>query len=241
MAANNSILLANIGNFVNRIVKFVNSKFDGVVPEYSDAYTNESFDFAAWVAEVQKLLDGYIADMDGAHLRSGLEKATAISSQGNNLLQYRLDNASLEKEPERTKTVIGYALSLCSLLASILSPFIPSTSESIAQQLSTSLQLIPDKFDPAVIEPRHKIGKPVYLFSRIDEKKVIEWKDKFGGTDESRAVELEAKKKKLAEKERKKAKKAAAKAAAVAGDISAATAATGKTRELPVRGNPAEK
>ncbi|CAK7209513.1 methionine--tRNA ligase mes1 [Sporothrix bragantina] len=250
VAANNSILLANIGNFVNRIVKFVNAKFDGVVPEYSTDYKNESFDFAAWVGDVQKLLDEYVSEMDAVHLRSGLEKATAISSQGNTLLQYRLDNASLEKEPERTKTVIGYALSLCALLASILSPFTPSTSDSIAAQLNVSLPLIPDSFDAAFIKPGHKIGKAAYLFSRIDDKKVAEWKEKFGGTSESRQAEIEAKKKKQADKDKKKAKKAAAKAAeaaAAAGGAAPAakpdaeTVATGEIKELPVREKPAEK
>ncbi|CAK7245074.1 MAG: methionine--tRNA ligase mes1 [Sporothrix thermara] len=254
VAANNSILLANIGNFVNRIVKFVNAKFDGVVPEYAADYKSESFDFAAWVGDVQKLLDEYVTEMDAVHLRSGLEKATAISSQGNTLLQYRLDNASLEKEPERTKTVIGFALSLCALLASILSPFTPSTSDSIAQQLNVPLPLIPDTFDPAFIKPGHKIGKAAYLFSRIDDKKVAEWKEKFGGTSESRQAEIEAKKKKQADKDKKKAKKAAAKAAEAAAAASAsadgaapaakadaATVATGESKELPVREKPAEK
>ncbi|OAA58946.1 Aminoacyl-tRNA synthetase, class I (M) [Niveomyces insectorum RCEF 264] len=251
--ANNSILLANIGNFINRIVKFVNAKFDGVVPEYSATFTHESFDFPGWINDVQKLLDEYIGEMDAVHIRSGLEKATAISSLGNNLLQYRLDNASLEKEPERTKVVIGYALSLCSLLAAVLSPFIPSTSDSIAKQLSTPLQLITDKFDPSAIKPGHKIGKAAYLFSRIDDKKVAEWKEKFGGTSETRAAEAAAKKKKQADKEKKKAKKAAAKASAATGEASskpaepaapaaeATTAATEEAKELPVREKPVEK
>ena len=262
--ANNSILLANIGNFVNRIVKFVNAKFDGVVPAYALGFKDavkegdadaKPFDFAAWVGDVQKLLDEYIAEMDGVHLRSGLEKATAISSLGNTLLQGRLDNASLEKEPERTKTVIGYALSLCALLASALSPFVPSTSDSIVAQLNLAdgLPLIPDTFDAAAIAPGHKIGKAAYLFSRIDDKKVAEWKDKFGGTAEDKLAEIEAKKKKLADKERKKASKAAKAAqAALAGagagagaegsaPADAATVATGETKELPVREKPAEK
>lgn len=237
--ANNSILLANIGNFINRIVKFVNAKFGGIVPEYSYTLTDESFDFPGWVSDVQKLLDEYISEMDLVHLRGGVEKATAISSQGNTLLQYRLDNASLEKEPERTKTVIGYALSVCSLLASVLSPFIPATSQSISTQLNIPLQSIPDRFDPFSVKPGHKIGKPAYLFARIDDKKVAEWKEKFGGTAETHAAEAEAKKKKQEDKERKKARKAAAKAAAMPESSTEATASVGpETKALPVREKP---
>ncbi len=235
---------------MNRLVKFVNAKFEGVVPDFDASYTDETFDFPSWVAEVNGLLTEFIGDMDRARLRFGLEKAIAISAHGNLLLQFRLDNASLEAHPKRTQTVIGYALSLCSLLASLLSPFIPSTSDSIVKQLNTSLQLIPDTFNPEVLKPGHKIGKAAYLFSRIDEKKVAEWKEKYGGTSESRVKEEEAKRKKQEEKDKKKAKKAAKKAAEASEAGPSAsnqaapephTVATGESKELPVREKPAEK
>lgn len=208
-AANNSELLANFGNFVNRIVKFVNAKCDGTIPEFSATYKDESFDFPAWIAKVNTLLWEYIDLMEHVHLRAGIRKLMEISAEGNNLLQYRLDNTNLAENPERTHTVIGLALNLCSLLASIAAPYMPSTSEAICQQLNTKLEFIPDTWTPDTLKGGHKIGKAAYLFSRIEDKKLAEWKDKFGGTAESRAAEEAAKKKKQEEKEKKKAKKAA--------------------------------
>jgi len=253
VTANNSVLLNNLGNFVNRVIKFVNAKFDGVIPEFTPSYTDDSFDFPNWVAEVNGLLKEYVQDMDRAHLRAGIEKAMAISAHGNLLLQYRLDNASLEADPKRTHAVIGFGLNLCSLLASVLSPFVPSTADSIVQQLNTSLQRIPDTFSPDFLKAGHKIGKAAYLFTRIDEKKVAEWKEKYGGTAESRAAEAAAKKKRLEDKERKKAKKAAKNAPTVATEAGPSadghatapapdsqTAAAGGIQELPIRGKPAE-
>jgi methionyl-tRNA synthetase len=85
---------------------------------------------------------------------------------------------------------------------------------------------------------------------------MAEWKDKYGGTDESRAAEAAAKLKKQQDKERDKARKAARKAAkaAEASGASAAvskpgteglpephTAATEERAELPVREKPVEK
>ncbi len=140
----------------------------------------------------------------------------AISAHGNLLLQYRLDNASLEAHPERTHAVIGLALNLCSLLASVFSPFMPSTSDSIVKQLNTTLQSIPDTFDREALKSGHKIGKAAYLFSRIDEKKITSGRTSTVGTSETKAAEEEAKRakrKKQEEKDRKKAKKAAKKAA----------------------------
>lgn len=170
-----------------------------------------------------------------------------ISSQGNLLLQYRLDNTNLASAPERTKTVIGLALNLASLLASISSPYMPSTGESIVRQLNTELAFIPDVWNPEAIKPGHKLGKAEYLFTRIDDKKVAEWRDRFGGTQASRAAEEAAKKKKQEDRERDKARKAAKKAAKKAAeadqgdeaktpdDKAPHTVATEEIKTLPIR------
>lgn len=223
----------------SRVIKFVNAKFDGVVPEYSASYTDESFDFPGWIAEVNASLKEYNELMENVHLRAGVKKVLEISSKGNNLLQYRLDNAALAEHPERTKTVIGLALNLCNLLASISSPYMPSSAKSLTEQLNTSLAFIPETFDAEALKPAHKIGKAAYLFSRIDDKKIPEWRDKYGGTQASRAVEEAAKKKKLEDKERRKARKAekkAAEGASEAGPSSDKPAKIdGTVKSLPIR------
>ena len=248
VAANNNELLANLGNFVNRVIKFVNAKLDGTVPEFSASYTDESFDFPGWIASINTLLGEYNAEMEAVHLRAGIKKLMEISSQGNLLLQYRLDNANLVASPERTKTVIGLALNLSSLLASIASPYMPATSESIVRQLNSDLKFIPETFDPEALKPGHKLGKAEYLFTRIDEKKIAEWKERYGGTQASRKAEEEAKealqKKKQEEKDRKKAKKAAKKVAEADGSEPSevpTTAATEDVKTLPIRQKPVEK
>ncbi len=123
-------------------------------------------------------------------------------------------------------------------------PYIPGASASIVRQLNWKLKFIPETFDPEVLKPGHKIGEAEYLFTRIDDKKVTEWKEQFGGTQESRAAEAEAKRKKQEEKDRKKAKKASKKAAEASGEAAAAeTAATEDLKTLPIReaDKPAEK
>jgi len=231
------------------VVKFVNAKLDGVIPEFSASYTDDSFDFPGWIASVNTLLSEYIAEMELVHLRAGVKKLMEISSQGNLLLQYRLDNANLAAQPERTKTVIGLALNLSSLLASLASPYMPATSQSIVRQLNSDLKSIPETWDPEVLKPGHKLGKAEYLFTRIDDKKVAEWKDQFGGTQATRAAEEAAKealkKKKQEEKDKKKAKKAAKKAsegeAAATPTEAPQTAATEDIKQLPIREKPVEK
>ncbi|PQE03701.1 hypothetical protein CJF30_00006426 [Rutstroemia sp. NJR-2017a BBW] len=237
---NNSVLLANLGNFVNRVIKFVNAKCDGVIPEFSADYKDESFDFPGWINDVNGQLKEFIDDMEAVRIRAGLEKLMQISTLGNNFLQYRLDNANLAEHPERTHTVIGLALNLCYLLASITSPFMPSTAESIVAQLNAPLLSIPDKWDHSALKSGHKIGKAAYLFTRIDEKKGEEWRSKFGGTQASRLAEEEAKAKKKADKERDKERKRLKKEAAKK-EADALEKKEAVETELPLRGKVAEE
>lgn len=215
-ASNNSELLAAFGNFVNRVVKFTNAKLDSVIPEFDASYSDDSFDFPAWITKINTLLWEYNDLLEHVHLREGAKKIRDISAEGNVLLQYRLDNANLAENPKRTGVVVGLALNLCKLLASISSPYMPSTAESICTQLNTTLDSIPDTWTPDSLKGGHKIGKATYLFTRIDDKKVAEWKDRFGGSAESRAAEEAAKAKKAADKEREKERKKAKKAAKAA-------------------------
>ncbi|TQS38560.1 hypothetical protein Golomagni_00930 [Golovinomyces magnicellulatus] len=208
VAANNSELLANLGNFVNRLVKFVNAKFDGFVPEFSETFEDDSFDFSGLLNEVNGLLTEYIADMEAVKLRSGLKKAMEISAKGNLILAGRLDNANLLSNPIRTHHIIGFSLNLANLVASLISPFMPAISKSLVKQLNLPLASIPDswKFD---ISGGHKIGKPEYLFTRIPDEKINEWREKYGGTQATRLAEQQAKAKKLADKARDKERKKA--------------------------------
>jgi methionyl-tRNA synthetase len=252
IAANNSELLNNLGNFVNRLIKFVNAKCDGVIPEFSVSYTEDSFEFPAFIAEVNGLLAEYVSEMEAVKLRAGLRKLMEISAVGNNLLAGRLDNANLAAHPTRTHTIIGLALNLAYLLASLSSPFMLSTASSIIEQLNAPLLSIPDKWSGNALKGGHKIGKAAYLFQKIDDKKEKEWRDKYGGTQASRLAEEEAKAKKKADKEREKERKKAKKAAAEVSTSTVGEASKpkkditiglekGEKTEIPLRGQVAEE
>lgn len=218
IAANNNELLKNLGNFVNRIVKFVNSaNYDSVVPDYTK-YDDAEGNLAAHKKEVNEALKRYVQEMDAVKLRQALQTALHISYLGNKLLQdNRLDNTRAKEEPERTAAVVGLALNHVHLLASLIAPYLPATTESILEQLNTSLLIIPDEWEAGSIQPGHKIGSAAYLFSQIKPEREQEWREQFGGEEarkqkaekEAKAAEKAAKKK--ADKEKKKAKKDAEK------------------------------
>lgn len=175
---NNSELLANLGNFVNRVVKFINAKYHRILPDFD---ATDSGTFVTLKKDIDPLLQQFHAAMELAKIRDGLRLVMAVSARGNLFLQdHRLDNKLFNKEPQQAANVLGAATNLIYLLAALAYPFMPSTSASMNAQLNAPACRIPDSFECNLL-PHHHIGKAAYLFSRIDESKEEYWRLQFAG------------------------------------------------------------
>ena len=175
---NNSELLANLGNYVNRVVKFAAAKFESTVPRY------EVDPNAVEVKEMQEWVTKYITAMEGVQLREGIENAMRFSSRGNQFLQdSKLDNTLLAENPAKCAYVVGVSLNFIYILSSLIYPYMPETSSQICSMLNVPLRKITDTIDFA-IKPGHKLNKAQYLFTRIEPTKVDEWLAKYSGKQE---------------------------------------------------------
>lgn len=189
--SNNNELLKNLGNFVNRVIKYVNSKiYDSVVPDYTK-FTSEYLD--THKKKVNEALKKYISEAEDVKIKAALATALHVSSLGNTLLQdNKLDNALATSEPDRAAAVVGLALSHIHLLASLIHPYLPDTTKSILAQLNTSFLVIPDEWEARSLPVGHKIGKAAYLFSQIKPEREQEWREQFGGAEARKAKEEKA-------------------------------------------------
>ncbi|GJJ77691.1 methionyl-tRNA synthetase [Entomortierella parvispora] len=193
IARNNNELLANAGNFVNRVIKFVNAKYESNVPSIETAAAPTESD-EKLIREVNEKLKLYIEALEDVKIREGLRLAMEISALGNVYLQEnKIDNTLFAEHRDRCDRVVITALNLIYLLSALFFPFMPSTSESIARQLNAPIRLLPDVFTVDAILPGHVINKAEYLFKRIDEKQEELWRTKYGGNGS--APEPEKKKK----------------------------------------------
>jgi methionyl-tRNA synthetase len=200
----NNYLLNNLGNLVNRVVKFTASKtYDSIVPDYTKA-SDPLFD--EFKKNVNAKLADYIDAFEKVKLRGALTEAMATSQLGNKLLQdVGLDNRLASEEPEKCAALVGIVLNHLHLIAAIIAPYMPGTSKSILAQLNASPFPIPTSFNFDTIPAGHKIGTPEYLFTNIKAEKADEWRDQFGGAAAKKAKEEAAKL--AAEKKASKKKK----------------------------------
>ncbi|KAL9938083.1 hypothetical protein V8E36_002706 [Tilletia maclaganii] len=241
---NNSELVANLGNFVNRVLSFL-KKYDHVVPElpsgsggpggHEHGLTLEtpldaeglSGPYAGFVQDVNGLLAQYVDAMDAVKLRTGLQLTMALSARGNLFLsEHGLDNSLYANERAKCDTVLLLALNLIYTLTPLLHPFMPSTAAGILEQLDAPPRALEEghpRFGLYLL-PGHKLGSPAHLFKRIEEKFVDIWRVQFGGAVQLKKADADAAAstpvgpdgKPLSKKQAEKLAKAAKKAAAAA-------------------------
>lgn len=228
---NNNELLANLGNFVNRVLTFVSKNFDGVLPSVPAQLTNpqdpEHEPYAALAKDVNVLLGQFADNMEAARLRAGLHTAMAISARGNLFLtDSKLTKALFTENREKCNAVVHATVGLIYLLSAVIAPFMPAAANDILVQLNAPPRALPlpaeagkksaaGHWAPCEFLADHKIGKPQHLFKPIDAKMEDVWRAKFGGAEETKEEETKpALSKSQAAKLAKKAKKEAEAAAA---------------------------
>ncbi|KAI8083893.1 tRNA synthetases class I (M)-domain-containing protein [Thamnidium elegans] len=173
---NNSELLNNLGNFVNRAIRFIFAKYDGVIPKADFSGKLET----DLIKDVDVLLKQYVEAMEAVKLRSGLGIAMAISARGNQYLQEaNLSNVLFDETRPKCDAVVATAANLIYLLSAIISPYMPGSAESMCRQLNAPPRNIPDEFTIDIL-PGHVLGGAEYLFTKIDEKMEEVWKGKYG-------------------------------------------------------------
>ncbi|KAJ3274617.1 hypothetical protein HDV01_002459 [Terramyces sp. JEL0728] len=205
-AANNNELLANLGNFINRVVKFVNSKYKNVIPDYSPEEPEQEL-----VKEVNELLQQYISALENVKLRQGLKLVMDIATKGNTYLQSnKIDNTLFTNSKKRCDTVVATALNLSYLISSLIYPYMPSTTDGILRQLNLSHRKITDIWENNELIAGHTINKAEYLFTKIEDARIEQLREKYSGKQNASAADASAN-----TKEKKRKKKSSAPAAAV--------------------------
>ncbi|RMG09858.1 MAG: methionine--tRNA ligase [Planctomycetota bacterium] len=209
----NAELLGCFGNFVNRMLKFVASRYDGVIPAAEAPFGPEEeaalAALARGVEEVGQALDGYSS-------RTAAGRLLEIGYAANKLIEDAQPFKRLKDDPARAATTVNVACRLMESLALLLYPFIPQTSKRIAAQLGLAVQDFPgsrrwsDAARPADPAGR-RIGKVKHLFRRIEDETVAAeveaLRARAAGAAQTASPAKEAQSKGAKKKKKKKKKK----------------------------------
>lgn len=154
----NTELADVLGNFVHRVLTFVQDRFGGTVPEGKIDKELEA-EVGERAEKVGKLLEEL-------KVSQALDGIMAIAGRGNEYFQSCKPWAMMKSDPQKAADCILNCVNLVKVLCIVLRPFMPSTSEKLAQQLNLKIASWTgvEKFD---IKPGHQISKPVILFKKV--------------------------------------------------------------------------
>lgn len=164
----NKELVGNVGNFVHRTVSFLNTEFNGQVPKPRLALEDKKF-MKIVVEQTKAVLSSY----EKVELRLAMEQIMKLSAFGNKYFQ---ENEPW-KDKERAKTVIYLCVNLSRIIALLLSPFIPSSSQKILKILGVKDTDFRDIYK-FTIKDRHTIETSSPLFAKLEDKTIDDLKQK---------------------------------------------------------------
>ncbi len=170
-----------LGNFVNRIARFAESRFEAVAPAGGEPGELEHrlyADLAVRIAELTAL-------MEALEVRKSAQALRAIWVAGNEYLAEAAPWTAIRSDPERAAVIVRTGLNLAALFGRLAQPVIPSAARSIAEALGMPF---PDTWpgeDMAAelsrLDPGHPVRAPEVLFRKIDEAQLADWASRFGG------------------------------------------------------------
>lgn len=175
----NSELIANIGNFINRALSFVQKTFLGRVPKPSK-YDSEDKDC---ISEIERIADEVGCLLSENELDKALKRILKFATYFNQYFQ--------RKQPWSNKTTASTTLFIAvngvRSIAIILEPFIPSSCEKIWSQLGMSGSIHEQEWKSASqmkIVAGHILGNIQPLFRNIESKEIEQQKTKLGKQSE---------------------------------------------------------
>jgi methionyl-tRNA synthetase len=183
VSAVNRDLADVLGNFINRILKFNESKFGGVVPQGGQPGPLEEKLFATVAAGVADLTEQF----EAIEVRKAAQALRALWVAGNEYLQEAAPWTAIKTDPERAAVIVRTAINLAGLYARLSAPVIPFAAEKIAEALGEAYPPAWPTTDAASelarIEPGRAVRAPEVLFKKIEDDQVAAWTERFGGAE----------------------------------------------------------
>jgi methionyl-tRNA synthetase len=170
-----------LGNFINRILKFCEARFDGVVPEGGLPGPLEDALFADVAIKIAEVTEQF----EAIEMRKSAQALRSLWVLGNEYLQSAAPWTAIKTDRDRAAMIVRTAINLAGFYARVSAPIIPFTAEVIAEALGETWPLAWPTDDPRQELARIPAGRafttPPVLFKKIEEADLTAWAERFGG------------------------------------------------------------
>jgi methionyl-tRNA synthetase len=177
----NKDLADNLGNFINRILKFAASRFDGKIPAGGTPGEAEQ-QLEATCRDMVETLRHHLHHME---FRKAADTLCALWTVGNQYIDDRAPWALFKQDQDEAAVVIRTCINLIRIYAIVSSPFIPFTCDIICAALHLNESERRSSFTDVVnfqaLLPDRPFDVPPPLFQKLDDDQIAELRSRFGG------------------------------------------------------------
>ncbi len=179
----NKDLNDNLGNFVNRVLRFAAARFGDTIPDGGTPGPEEEA-LTAQCNQQAQLVGAHVAALE---FRKASEALRDFWSLGNLYIDRAAPWKTIETDRDKAALAIRTCINIIRLHGTISEPFIPDAAKAMREALDVTL-------DPALwrgevsllaLKPGTTFKVPVPLFAKIDAKMLAELKNRFAGEEVS--------------------------------------------------------
>ena len=177
----NADLADVFGNFVNRILRFTESRFEGRVPEGGQEGPLE----ARLRADVAEKLAELTTQLEALEMRKSAQALRQLWVLGNQYLTEAAPWTAVKTDRDQAAVSVRMGLNLVALFARVSRPFIPFTCEVVAAAVGEDAAAgWPDPGQALDLLARGgEVKAPEVLFRKIEGEQVEAWRARFGGPE----------------------------------------------------------
>jgi methionyl-tRNA synthetase len=177
----NADLADVFGNFVNRILRFTESRFEGTVPEGGEEGPLE----VRLRTDVAEKLAELTAQLEALEMRKSAQALRQLWVLGNQYLTEAAPWTAVKTDRDRAAVSVRMGLNLVALFSRVSRPFIPFTCDLVANAVGESPEAAwPGAADALDLLPAGRAVKaPEVLFRKIEGDQVEAWRARFGGPE----------------------------------------------------------
>ncbi len=161
---NNDELVAAYGNAVHRTLTFLQSKFEGVVPQ-PQTLRNADREI---LAEVERGFEQVGRSIESCHFKDGLNAAMAVARAANRYLDEQAPWKQIKTDREAAGTSIYVMLQIISGLRILLCPYLPFSSQKLHGYLGFEGDVSKEHWQPQEVPAGTKLPVPTPLFPKLD-------------------------------------------------------------------------
>ncbi len=165
----NNELIDSFGNYVHRVLKFINDNFDGEVPKVDNIDEDITEEIVDHVENIESYLDDF-------QFRKAMDEVIRLSSVGNRYFQENKPWETVKEDIEECEKTLYVCASIVRSLAIVSEPFMPETAERIWKYLGQETNIHEEEWDKAkeMGSDLKKVNEPETLFEKIEKDEIPE-------------------------------------------------------------------